>query len=113
VDTQFEPCVVNPATALPKTTAKNAIPSLVQCLPIFHHVSAIVAFIRHRYHDGVTAGRIDSFNYSATKAVWIFIADRTNGGVIGRDFLQDGPGPVGAAVVDDNNLTGDVVQLQL
>ena len=61
----------------------------------------------------VTARGIDSFDYGATKAVQTFIVDRTNGGIIGRDFLQDRPGPVCAAVVYHNNLMRDFVQLQL
>jgi len=113
VDKQLDFGVVHHAAALHKTAAKHTIPTLVQLLPVAHHVAAIVRFIRHHDYHGIALEVVKPADYGPPKTVQTFIPERFQLRQPCLQVAQQLPGSIGAAVVHHHDFMRNVAQAQL
>src|SRR4051812_17232371 len=62
IQTEFQPGIIDRAAMLHETAAEDAVPPLIQHLPVANHVAAIVRFIGHHDNDCVAPTCIDPLN---------------------------------------------------
>src|SRR6266403_3816904 len=63
IDEQLNPRIIDDTAALYKTTAKNAVVTLVQLLPIKNHITAIIRFICHHDNNRIPFHHIKTAAY--------------------------------------------------
>ena len=69
VDDQLEARIIDDAAAFDEAAAEDAVVTLVQGLPVAHHVAAIVGFVGHHDDDGVALHGVEPADDGAAEAV--------------------------------------------
>ena len=114
VDDQLDPGIINDPAALDEAAAEDAVPALVQLLPVADHVAAVVRFVGHHDHRRHRPCMLSSPQMMARPKPCrpVFWTGRSSGRRC-LQVLQQLPGPVRAAVVHHDDLVGDALQAQL
>ena len=92
--------------------AADAVPAFVQHLPVADDVAAIVGFVRHDDHHGISRRGVDSLDDRTSEPVQSFVLDGPKFRVRGAELFENGPRLVGAAVIDHDYFMGNIVQTQ-
>ena len=113
VQHKLYPRVINHAAALQKAAPKHAVVAFVQCVPIAHHITAIVRLVRHHDHHGVAAHlRKPKLNRTA-ESVEPAVHHRTHFGNFRGCLRENLPRSVRGPVVHHNDLVRDPAQRKL
>src|SRR5690242_10396676 len=109
---EFQPGVIDNAAAFDKTTAKDAIVARVKDFPVTHDITAIIGFISHHHNNGIAAGVIEAANDSTTESVCVGVLNWSQSFNSPSSFSQNIPSIIGAAVVNNNDFMGNIVEAE-
>ena len=114
VEEELEGWVVDDAAAFGEAGAEDAVDvGVLEFLPVADDIAWVIGLVGHHDDNGVAAEGIKARSDGAAEAVGSGVLKGTEGGDFFFLGLEDGPGGVGGSVVDDENLMGDGVEIQL
>ncbi len=113
VEAVFDPRIIDHAAALEKTAAEDAVDAVIELLPVAHNIPAIVGFIGHHDDDRIATHCIEAASDGAAKAMRARALDRAQHGDFFAQALENAPGVVGRAVIDDHNFVWHIAQAKL
>jgi hypothetical protein len=113
VEEELEGWVVDDAAAFGEAGAEDAADvGVLEFLPVADDVAWVVGLVGHHDDAGGAAEVVEAEGDGAAEAVGAGVADGAEGGDALAFGLEDGPGGVGGAVVDDEDLVGDGVEVE-